>query len=718
MASSSYVHYSDLVRKRFQYGSDLALYTERFADGRLLCAAYQDNGVTVYEQNEFSDKPSFDLVIDGESLYFGWEFVDFAVSEDGSGHACGTLTLRHSRKPVRLKMTTLCCGHGFFRRSMEITNVSDDAVLGLTSAVPLKGMIWNVEDSLGEKLRDDTVPPYSVGRFKDSYWSHEGNFAWQDIPVNTGLYFASTHGQSGHGSPFFVLRNHLNGGYFVCQMGWSANWRTSFFADYRNDSRLPMRVSLDFEVMPVSPSPARLIAPGETIRVPDVHFGLSHADLDAAIQNLHAYLRESVLRTTGDGLQPVIYNQSGYMQPSYKQPHMSEEGLRREIDIAAEIGAELFMIDAGWYGNNGKEGTDWGNTTGDWSAAEELFPNDLFSVFEYARQKGLKCGLWVEIESAGAKSRLAAEHPDWFIVQHGKKVPRILDLSKPQVAEFVESEIVRIVERYGLDMFRLDYNSCTFEGGFNEKDGRMENTLWRHVETIYGIFDRVGRRFPSLQLENCASGGGRTDSGLVSRFTTTWVSDWFRMPRTVRILNGMSMALPPEYVNRSFGAGMDSSYVGNAETQLHVILMGHPTLFGITPSLAEANPSLMAGVKKYVGIYKDFIRPFHRTAKVYHHTPVIPGGEASGWCALEYVSEDRSKAVAVVFRLLHAEGDAYVFKFRGLHKGKAYRVRIEPEGSEFLASGRELCGTGLEIRLDSALTSQMILLDAAVSESV
>ena len=31
-----------------------------------------------------------------------------------------------------------------------------------------------------------------------------------------------------------------------------------------------------------------------------------------------------------------------------------------------------------------------------------------------------------------------------------------------------------------------------------------------------------------------------------SRFTTAWISDWMRMPRTVRILNGMSMALPPE----------------------------------------------------------------------------------------------------------------------------------------------------------------------------
>ncbi|MDG0793874.1 alpha-galactosidase [Cohnella ginsengisoli] len=143
-------------------------------------------------------------------------------------------------------------------------------------------------------------------------------------------------------------------------MGWSSNWKTAFFADYFNDSRLPNKINLNFEVQPVTPSPARLIAPGETIAAPDMHFGASHADLDAAIQNLHAYLRQSVLRQAGDGLQPVIYNQAGYMVPGYKQPEMSEEGLKQEVDIAAELGAELFMIDAGWYGNNGTEGADWG----------------------------------------------------------------------------------------------------------------------------------------------------------------------------------------------------------------------------------------------------------------------------------------------------------------------------------------------------------------------
>lgn len=706
METPNYITYLEQENKCFRYGSGLAVYTERLVDGILLCAAYQDNGISIYDHAEFTDKPAFDLVIDGNSLYFDWEFVDFESETFDSGEVCGILKLRHQTQAISLLIRTFCCGNGFFRRSMEITNTSGSEAVGLTQFVPLKGCLWSMNDSLAENLRDNTVVPYSVGHFKDFWWSNEGNFDWQDIPLNTGLFYAATLGQSGHSSPFFVLRNNLNGGYFVCHMGWSANWKTAFFADYKNDRHVHESiVNLQFEIMPLSPSPARVIAPGETIDTPAVHFGIQHENFDSTIQKLHTYLRDSVLKQVGDGLQPVIYNQAGYMQPNYLHPDMSEDGLLSEIDIAAALGAELFMVDAGWFSDIGKE---WNPTTGDWYVGSCL-PNDLFPVFDYARSKGMKYGLWVEIESAGNESRLAKLHPDWFISRYGKVKERILDLAKPEVQEFVETEIIRLIERYQLDMFRLDYNLLAFEGGFNLKDGRQENTLWRHVEAIYAIFDRIGKLYPQLQLENCASGGGRMDIGMVSRFTTSWSSDWFKMPRGLRVLNGLSMAFPPEYLNRTVGV---FSGGGNVDTQMHVAIMAHPTLAGITRTLAVANPTLMDTFRKYIQIYKEFIRPFHRTAKVYHHDPVIPGADGSGWCALEYVSKDQKQAVAAVFRLINANEEVYHLKFRGLDQGCDYEVQVEPGGNVFSSSGERLTREGLEIRLDIALTSRLFMLTA------
>jgi alpha-galactosidase len=81
--------------------------------------------------------------------------------------------------------------------------------------------------------------------------------------------------------------------------------------------------------------------------------------------------------------------------------------------------------------------------------------------------------------------------------------------------------------------------------------------LWRHYEALYGIFDRLHARKPNLLLENCASGGGRTDLGLLRRFHYTWITDWPVLPRGVKIFNGMTLALPPEACDRNTGAGQD-----------------------------------------------------------------------------------------------------------------------------------------------------------------
>ncbi len=689
----------------WRYHSGTTIYTERFSDGRLIAEFLQDTGVPYFGKNKFESgtvgsTPAFELQIDGESISVGWELAEAAVTDASSVR----LVLRHSLKPVELEIVTMAGGDGFFRRSMRLRNTSDVATLWLTTVTPLAGTLWPLFSNLPENLHDTGGVPYRAGWMQDNVWGNEGNFQWQEVPLNTELAFGAQRGRSGFSTPFAVAHNNIDGGYLVMGLAWSANWRMSFRCDY---SHITKCSHLAYDAQPTGPAPMRLIAPGESIALPEVHFGLNHTSFDDAIQSWHAYLRRHVLARTGDGVQPVIYNHWGYMQHE-----LSEAGLFREIDIAAEVGAELFMVDAGWYAD---ANTPWGDTSGDWNTGNRL-PNNLHPVFDYARKKGLLCGLWVEIESAGKESKLAKEHPDWFITRYGRPVERILDLTLPEVREYVESTIFRLIDRYSLDMFRLDYNIDAWEGGFNLKEGRQENTLYRHVEAMYAIFDKVRQRYPNLQLENCSSGGGRTDLGMNSRFTTAWISDYMLMPRTVRILNGMSMTLPPDMLNRSFGVIMQGSYRGNLETQLHVIVLCHPTVSGLTPNLPDANPAMLGLVKKYLGIYRDFIRPFHREARVYHHTPVIRGADGSGWCALELAAPDRSRIVAGVFRLVNADKDEYSLRLRGIDPGRRYRVTMEPTGTVRILDGHTLMEHGLTICLDTPLTSRLLLCDAITEE--
>ena len=693
--ADNYVQF-DQESMTMRFGSAETIYTERLTDGRLLYCGLTGNGIPGSKPEEIRETPSFDLVINGITLDQGWLF-DHCTLVDTE---C-TLTLQSELLPLSLEVITLAGNNGCFERRMTVCNLSDTP-LTLTSVVPFKGIAWVLEHNFRENIQDNTIMPFSVGRFWNLDWGYEGAFEWNDIRINQGVYAETLRGQSGHSSPFLIMRNNIYGGHFLVMLEWSANWRAEVFTELMNiDAPLRNRgVFLNFGIMPVTKAPLKIIRPGERIDIPSVIFALSYHGFDSLIQGLHAFERDFIFKKPVFEDQPVIYNNSGYMVD-----RMTEEKLYADIDIASDIGSEMYVIDAGWHSETNEP---WFESVGDWEHKSRL-PNDLFPVFNYARSKGLKCGLWVEIEAAAPTSKIAKEHPDWFVTRYGKAIERQLDLAKPEVAAHVELTLETIIEKYSLNLLRTDFNMYPFEGGTNIVCGIPENNQYSHIQAIYGIFDRIGLKYPLLQLENCCGGGGRTDCGMVRRFTTTWTSDWCRLPRAAQILNGMTMTLPPEYVGRNLAAGGTSAKESDIASNMHAVILGHPCILMLTPSLSEGNPCTMRAAKKYIKIYKEFIRPFIRHSLVYHHTPVIEGFDGRGWCVLEYVSEDRTRAVAGIFRLSEPE-ECYRMRFRGLDLSLEYHVSLEPAGLTFSKTGYELSQAGFIVDIMSPNTSVLIIL--------
>ena len=103
----------------------------------------------------------------------------------------------------------------------------------------------------------------------------------------------------------------------------------------------------------------------------------------------------------------------------------------------------------------------------------------------------------------------------------------MLDLTRPEVADWMERSIARVIEEEQLDFFRLDQNTgTTWSGASVERHGYLENAAWRYHDALYGVWDRIRERFPDVILENCAGGGGRTDIAMVQRFSHTDITDW------------------------------------------------------------------------------------------------------------------------------------------------------------------------------------------------
>jgi len=625
---------------------------------------------------------AFQLEINKELLSTGWTLV--SASEEGKterGARHFVVTLSNKMRPITVKAHTLLDGTPVLTRWLEITNTNDLPV-ALTAVFPWSGRLWPGQ-------------AFTLGYFTRFDWAYEGWFDWKPLPEGTTTVKCDK-GESWD-DPFFIVRNDAIGEYFIGHLAWSANWDMEFQRD---------STGLSFKIGPSAAAALRVIAPGETIRTPAVHLGHISGDLDSAVQAMHKHLRRFVLPTRKPErsylIQYLVPADQGYYTP------FNEESAMRCVDVAVAIGAELFILDFGWW-----------DVTCDWFPSATRFPRGLEPLIDYVRQKGMRFGLYVETEGGRGnveESKVTREHSDWI----GPK--KIINLAIPEAAAWVEGEICRLVEQYDLDLYRLDYNpGFTFEFVETPRDGFVENNYWRYYEAFYSMYERIHAKYPDLILQQAAAGGARNDLGTVSRFHEPYLTDGLWMPREFQVYSGLTLGLPPEIFVILHGAdgGVGVGKIQNLDTVLRMTFsLSTPQIFVGTaaPSVEELSPERRAGFLHYGKIYKDFIRPLLPTCKVYHHAPVSSRGgvESSCWFAMEFAAPDRTKGWATIVRLGKDEADTYLFKPGGLSPGKAYQVTFDSIGTTVTVDGLRLTQEGLKIRLESVGSSELLLLEAQI----
>lgn len=129
----------------------------------------------------------------------------------------------------------------------------------------------------------------------------------------------------------------------------------------------------------------------------------------------------------------------------------------------------------------------------------------------------------------------------------------ILDLTNPDACAWMEAQIARVLETYECEFYRLDHNTGGLKRACALCVKATSRTVIGAITMRCMAFMTVYGHASPMSFAARAGGGGRTDLGLVRRFDHTWVTDWQIAPRSFAITNGMTMALPPEYVDRLVG---------------------------------------------------------------------------------------------------------------------------------------------------------------------
>ena len=637
---------------------------------------------------------AFELEVDGELLRdgFGWQEEETRRTDDGFEEM--VVTLAFERLALVVRVHTLLDGTSFLVRWLAIENRGERPCC-LSRVFPWAGIIGGHEEGTTITARDAGAP-FSLGQCRQERWGMEGEFGWS--PVTDGTYTARTGGNKYH-PPFFAVRNHQTGELTLLHVECTPNTDVAFTQAIEKTHNLPAcpwggRYLYAKAGLGGGP-PLRILCPGETATTPAVHVGMVHGDLDAGVNALYDHLRASVMpHQPVDRADWVEYNHTGYTLNA----QVSKDLLRQEVDMAAEIGVELFLVDAGWFGPKDK---NWAQSIGDWVENPILGEGGLKEVFDHARAKGMKCGLWMPPESVSRDTPIARDHPDWFI-----QGSTTFDLLNPQVEEYVYNTICSAVERFGLDCYRID-GGASDVGERVSPEGRPENISWRYYEKLYGIYERVRQRFPSLVMENCSGGGGRSDLGMLRRFHYTQITDNWDPACQIRILNGMTLALTPQQCMPLVGS--INMRVADIDFVIRTGLFGHFTASGVFPNLGRVNPPTLARWKHAIEIYKTHVRPMLPTCRVFHHTPVQDYRQRGDWVVLEYAGRDATAAIVGIFRLTRSESDTYPFVARGLDASREYRVTFDNTGQTATVSGLALGTTGIPVRVTAPLMSELLI---------
>ncbi len=381
----------------------------------------------------------------------------------------------------------------------------------------------------------------------------------------------------------------------------------------------------------------------------------------------------------------------------------------RILDIAkkaAEAGAELFVLDDGWFGKRDSDRC----SLGDWVDYAQK-TGGIESLADEIRAMGLKFGIWVEPEMISEDSDLYRKHPEYAM-----KIPKrepvrmryqlMLNLADPQVQGYVFRAVSRVITATKAEYVKWDHNRMMTD--CFDKNTRGGEYYHRYILGLYSVFRKLVERFPKVLFEGCASGGDRFDLGILSYMPQIWTSDNTDARDRIRIQAGTAAAYPQSTMGAHVSA-VPNHQTGNRNSLEARFLVACGGLLGYESDLTKATEEELSAIKKQIAFYKE-----HRMLLQfgeYHALGDAFGGEWAGYLT---VSEDKSSAFAVVIVSEYRLGRSNVrAKFAGLDEKAYYRVSLRSPSGDW----KEVCTAYGELLVKGSVSLGGIFGDTNVAEN-
>ena len=551
---------------------------------------------------------------------------------------------------------------------------------------------------MSTRLANDGATPYQLDRLMaatmladagtlvnfEGSWGRE--FQRRSDPLGAGVWLQeSRRGRTSHDRFPTVF---LQGGEaaFALHLGWSGNHVIAI--DRLDDGRRLVHAGELFE-----PGEMRL-APGGSYQSPVAHFAHSEAGIDDLCDRLRTHVRTHVLNWPGATMapRPVTLNtwEGNYFR--HDPAH-----LIAQARAAAALGIERFVLDDGWFGKR----DDDTSSLGDWTVDKRKYPEGLAPLAREVVALGMQFGLWFEPEMVNEDSDLFRAHPDWALQIAGHPLRRsrhqlVLDFSRAEVVDTIFAQMHAVLSALPISYIKWDMNrDLTAPAG---RDGRAATAA--QTRAVYALMDRIRAAHPALEIESCASGGGRIDYGVLARTHRVWISDCTDALDRLEMQAGAAMLLPPEIMGCHISASPNHQ-TGRRHSLAFRALVAMAGHFGVEMNPLEMDAAEQIELAGWIALHKRL-------------RPLLHGGGKSARQTIDgrhvhtVASADGARIVVIVaqagqmlreqpppLRIAGANA-ARRWRVAAMHPAKPNFTRITPAQQALLAGTQSFEGAALQ----------------------
>ncbi len=400
-----------------------------------------------------------------------------------------------------------------------------------------------------------------------------------------------------------------------------------------------------------------VLQPGESYATPTIYAAYSANGTNGVSQSFHRYLRSRSIHPKTERKASLNTWEAVYFNHNL-------ETLKALADRAASIGMERYVLDDGWF--HGRRNDHAG--LGDWWVDAAVWPDGLGPIIEHVRSLGMEFGIWVEPEMVNPDSDLFRAHPDWVSTDSSYtpvlgRQQLALDLANADVRAYLFEKLDALLRDNDIAYVKWDMNRDLVQASHQRRASVHAQTLG-----LYDILDRLRAAHGDVEIETCASGGGRIDFAILERTVRAWTSDCQDALERQHIQRGFSHFCPPELMGAHVAAPQSHTTrrTQSLAFRAGTAFFGH---FGIEWNLLETTEEELASLAQFVATYKKHRSLLHRgdSFRLSHPNPAV--------YAHGVIASDQSEAIVSFVQLVSAQSlSMEPLRIVGLQSDRCYRV--------------------------------------------